>query len=240
MRIAALLLLAVVGCDLPGRPDPAARPVRPSAVRDGRLLYAENCAGCHGDDRRPGPAVALADPVYLAIVDDATLLRVTAEGIEGTAMPAFAQRAGGPITDEQVTLLVADIRRRWSRPDALGGAAPPPYAAAPTHLGPGRVTPDTHAERGAEVYATWCASCHGPGGRGGSIVDGSYLGLVSDQSLRTAVIVGRPRLGMPDWRALVPGRPLSAQDIDDVVAWLVAQRPALPGQPYPTEGRRDG
>ena len=236
MRMAALLLLAAVGCDLPGRPDPAARPVRPSDVRDARLLYAENCAGCHGDERGPGAAVALADPVYLAIVDDATLLRVTAEGIEGTLMPAFAQRAGGPLTDEQVTLLVADIRRRWSRPDALGGATPPPYAATPAHLGP---TPDMQA-RGAKVYATWCASCHGPGGRGGSIVDGSYLGLVSDQSVRTAVIVGRPRLGMPDWRALVPGRPMSAQDTDDVVAWLVAQRPALPGQPYPMEAKHDG
>ena len=75
-------------------------------------------------------------------------------------------------------------------------------------------------------------------GRGGnkasSIVDGSYLALVSDQQLRTIVIAGRPELGAPDWRGDVEGRPMSAQEISDVVAWLSSQRPKFPGQPYPT------
>ena len=35
----------------------------------------------------------------------------------------------------------------------------------------------------------------------GSIVDPSYLALVSDQSLRSTIIAGRPDLGMPDWRS---------------------------------------
>jgi cytochrome c oxidase cbb3-type subunit 3/ubiquinol-cytochrome c reductase cytochrome c subunit len=39
-------------------------------------------------------------------------------------------------------------------------------------------------------------------------------------------------LGAPDWRGDVPGHPMSAQEISDVVAWLAAQRPKLPGQPY--------
>ena len=56
-------------------------------------------------------------------------------------------------------------------------------------------------------------------------MEGSYLSLVSDQQLRTIVIVGRPELGAPDWRNNVPGHPMSAQEISDVVAWLAAQRP---------------
>jgi len=64
-------------------------------------------------------------------------------------------------------------------------------------------------------------------------VDGSYLALVSDQQLRTIVIAGWPELGSPDWRGDVEGRPMSAQDISDVVAWLSSQRPKFPGQPYP-------
>jgi len=52
---------------------------------------------------------------------------------------------------------------------------------------------------------------------------------VSDQQLRTIVIVGRPELGAPDWRNNVPGHPMSAQEISDVVTWLAAQRPQLPG-----------
>lgn len=170
--------------------------------------------------------MALSNPVYLALVDDTTLRRVITQGIPDTAMPAFARGAGGTLTDEQIEILIREMRARWSRSDALGGVAPPSYSVTAT---PG----DT--QRGAEVYATFCGPCHGPNGggglRGGSIVDGAYLALVSDQGLRTAVIVGRPDLGMPDWRGYMPGRSMTAQEISDVVAWLVGQRAAFPGQP---------
>lgn len=87
----------------------------------------------------------------------------------------------------------------------------------------------------------FCADCHGAEGRGGdkagSVVDPSYLGLVSDQGLRTSVIVGRKDLDMPDWRGYVTGRAMSDQEISDVVAWLVAERPKYPGQPYPDQRR---
>ena len=66
-----------------------------------------------------------------------------------------------------------------------------------------------------------------------SIVDRSYLALVSDQYLRMTVIAGRPQLGAPDWRGNVPGRPMSDQEVTDVVAWLASSRSATPGQPYP-------
>ena len=69
----------------------------------------------------------------------------------------------------------------------------------------------------------------GADGRGGaagsSIVDASYLSLVSDQNLRTTIIAGRPDLGAPDWRGNLPGRPMSQDDVSDVVAWLAAKRP---------------
>ena len=89
----------------------------------------------------------------------------------------------------------------------------------------------SEVQRGAVVYSTFCAHCHGEGGRGGarggSIVDPNYLALVSDQHLRTTVIAGRPDLGKPDWRADVPGQPMTPQDIADVVTWLAAQRQSL-------------
>jgi cytochrome c oxidase cbb3-type subunit III len=92
-------------------------------------------------------------------------------------------------------------------------------------------------QRGANAYQTYCSSCHGQDGRGGkasSIVDGSYLALVSNQQLRTIVIAGRPELGAPDWRGNVEGRPMSPQEITDVVAWLASKRTAIPGAPYPS------
>ena len=220
-------VLTLVGCGhAPGRPGPGPEVVRPGEVQDFNTLYYQNCAGCHGAHGKGGPAVSLRNPVYLAVVDDVTLRRVTANGISRTLMPAFARSAGGTLTDQQVEILVHEMRARWGKPGELAGENPPPYVAT----SPG----DT--ARGGDVYKTFCASCHGPEGRGqgklGSIVDGSYLALVSDQGLRTAVLVGFPDQGAPDWRNNVRGRPMSEQEVSDVVAWLRAQRPQFPGQPY--------
>jgi cytochrome c oxidase cbb3-type subunit III len=192
---------------------------------DFNFLYARNCSGCHGPHGRGGAAIGLGDPVFLAIADDATIRNIAADGVPGTVMPAFAQHSGGMLTDDQIQTIVGGIRAHWAKPDALRDAIPPPYAAQ------GSGDP----KRGATAYGVFCASCHGAdgrGGRAGSIVDGSYLALVSDQYLRTIVIAGRPELGHPDWRGDLPGKPMSAEDVSDVVAWLAAQRPQFPGEPY--------
>ena len=209
-----------------GKPKTSDIPVVPSDVADFQQLYKQNCAGCHGSNGKGGPAIALSDPVYLAIADDEVLHRVITNGIAGTLMPAFGHSAGGMLTDKQIDAIVRGIRDRWSKPDALSGEAPPPYSTS--------VSGD--ASRGLNVYITFCSSCHGTDGRGGkkagSIVDASFLALTNDQVMRTIVIVGRPELGAPDWRENVPGKPMSAQDVSDVVAWLASQRQAFPGQPY--------
>jgi hypothetical protein len=43
--------------------------------------------------------------------------------------------------------------------------------------------------------------------------------------LRTSIVVGRPDLGMPDYRFLNLGKPLSDGDVTDLVAYLASQRP---------------
>src|SRR6266481_637987 len=210
----------------PGRPESDSEMIAPNQVMDFNLLYGQNCAGCHGPSGRGGAAIALANPVFLAIADNSAIRRAAANGVPGTPMPAFAQSAGGMLTDKQIDALVSGIRS-WARSGLFRGATPPPYAA--------KTSGDL--QRGADVYQTFCSSCHGPDGTGGmkasSIVDGSFLALVSDQHLRTTVIAGRPELGAPDWRENVPGRPMSDQEISDVVAWLSSRRAHTLGQPYP-------
>jgi mono/diheme cytochrome c family protein len=225
--VAIIALLSCAACSsFPGvhRADSAVVP--PSEVVDFNHIYGQNCAGCHGVDGKGGAAIALANPVFLAIADDTVIRRIASNGVLGTPMPAFAQSAGGMLTEKQIDALVSGIRS-WAKPNALGDQTPPPYKV-PTPGDP---------QRGADAYRTYCSSCHGANGRGGSkassIVNGSYLALVSDQQLRTIVIAGRPDLGAPDWRGDVAGRPLSAQEVSDVVAWLSSQRPKFPGQPYP-------
>ncbi len=222
-----LSVTVLAGCSAsPGRPHKGTETPTPTDVLEFGALYGENCAACHGADGRGGAAIALANPVYLAIADDAALRAVVANGARGTSMPAFAQSAGGMLTDKQIDVLVGGIRARWGRPGILDGANPPAYAAR----SPG------NAQRGELAYGTYCQSCHGPGGSGGpkgsAITNDAFLALVSDQGLRTLVITGRPELGAPDWRENTPGRPMSDQDVTDVVAWLASRRVESPGQPY--------
>ena len=224
---AVVSIIVLSACSSPpGQPRESSEILAPNEVTDFRTLYAENCAGCHGSEGRGGAAIALADPVYLAIADDASIRKVVANGVKGTSMPAFAQSAGGMLTNKQIDLITTEMRSRWSRPGILNGANPPSYAAKSWG----------NAQHGEVVYGTYCASCHGAQGqgspKGSAITNDSFLALVSDQGLRTIVITGRPELGAPDWRGNVPGKPMSDQEITDVVAWTASRRVQNPGQPY--------
>ena len=220
MKTPAILLAAImaatVACTARIAPvGPAV--IAPSNVMDFKVLYAKNCSGCHGANGQGGAAISLGNPVYLAIADDATMTRIASDGVPGTSMPAFAKRSGGILTDEQIEVVTKGMRARWARPDAVRDALPPPYTAQ----SPG------DPKRGEAAFTLYCASCHGAegsGGPAGSIVNGSYLALVSDQSLRTTIIAGRPDMGHPNWRGDVPGKPMLPEDVSDVVAWLAVQR----------------
>jgi mono/diheme cytochrome c family protein len=206
---------------------PAAEQVAdPRAVSSFELLYATNCAGCHGARGEGGPARGLAAPGYLVSVSDAAIHSVIAEGRPKTAMPAFAQSAGGMLSDAQVSALVAGIRA-WAPAGLTADPRMPHYPAATAG----------DAQRGARVFRERCGSCHGADGRGaqrvGSIVDDSFLDLISAPALARTIIAGRPDLGCPDWRGNGPA-PLTTEDVADAVAWLLAQRQQFPGQPYPS------
>jgi len=226
VAVAMLLIVSLSGCDVrPGRAKARGSPDTASPETAAfHALYDRQCSGCHGRDGRLGAARPLNDPVYLALAPPERIRHVIAQGVPGTAQPAFARSAGGTLTDEQIESLVQGLRAAWARPEVLRGESMPPYAARPGD-----------PERGGAVYATACASCHGSDGRGGpkarSVVDASYLALVSDQNLRTTVIAGRTDLGMPDWRTQIPGRALSPVDVSDVVAWLTTKRAPVPGRP---------
>jgi len=227
LAISYALSVVLFGCATPhGQPRKGSGSLAPNEVLEFGTLYAENCAGCHGAGARGGAAVALSNPVYLAIADDAAIRKAIAKGVPGTAMPAFAESAGGMLADKQIEVITSGIRSRWSQPGILNAANPPSYAAK----SPGNIA------HGELAYKTYCESCHGPGGHGGakgsSVTDDSFLALVSDQGLRTIVITGRPELGAPDWRGNVPGKPMSEQEVTDVVAWLGSRRVQNPGQPY--------
>jgi mono/diheme cytochrome c family protein len=231
------MALLLVGCSrIPGRPGPGPEVVRPEQVLDFPTLYKANCAACHGENGRNGAAISLANPVYLAVAGEDNLQHITANGVSGKLMPPFAKSAGGMLTDQQINVLAHGMMQQWAKPDVLAGSSLLPYKS----------TLAGDASRGQEAFGTFCARCHGAGGEGstgdaksktgriGSIVDGSYLALISDQGLRSISIAGRPDEGMPDWRT-DGTQAMTDQQVSDIVAWLASKRTRDPGQPYPTQ-----
>jgi mono/diheme cytochrome c family protein len=245
MSLLLLPMAVLSGCDwMPGRPIRADIPPQPQDVHDFDTLWTTYCSGCHGADGRFGPARPMNDPLYLALADDAYLTRVTTNGVSGTLMPPMAKTQGGAMTTEQVQDIVKGMRTNWGANLTTQGA---PSLAAADKGSDGKGSEGKGSEaKGKLAFSTWCGACHGDDGRGtdraGSVVDSSFLSLMSDQGLRSAIVCGRLDLGMPNWQGRVGTRmsdarsalqPLTATQVGDIVAWLVSHRVEYPGSPYP-------
>jgi cytochrome c oxidase cbb3-type subunit 3/ubiquinol-cytochrome c reductase cytochrome c subunit len=216
---ACLVALQLAGCRLPGKPGPNDIPQRPKQITNFATLYNTNCAACHGVDGQHGNAVSLANPAYLAYAGAQNIETITAQGIPGSLMPAFATEAGGLLTDAQIKVLTQDMISQWQRP-LPDQASMPPYQSKATG----------NVQNGEQAYRTYCLKCHAPGS--GSILDPTYLALISDGGLRTLIVAGKPEEGMPDW-AGYGGKPLDDQTVADLVTFLASKRVATPGQPFP-------
>jgi cytochrome c oxidase cbb3-type subunit III len=219
--ISLTLVMSSVGCHRRiGPPNDQDELTRPENVVSFDRLYKQNCSACHGENGSGGPALDLANLNYQALVDDASLRRSITSGMPGTEMPAFGESAGGFLTPQQVDILVGGMRSRWAHSDQKLHDSPP-YSSSATGA----------AEQGYQIFQLNCSSCHQQGKQ--KITDTSYLALMSDQSLRTIVIAGRPDLGQPDWKQVRSNQPLTDQDVSDIVAYLHSLRSDTPGQPYP-------
>jgi mono/diheme cytochrome c family protein len=225
------------GDNLPGKPKLADKPASIENSMDFAVIYAKNCAACHGADGKLGPAPPLNDPLFRAIMPADALTQVISEGRTGTPMPGFARAHSGTLARPQIQVLVDQIK---GVPEANGGAAvwgsiEPAPSDAPPYLGA-----DHQAERTSvdfetirtTLFAQACADCHGPHGEGtksiGSINNPDFLALASDQLLRRIIITGRRDLGMPNYKSAEHRssgfKPLTSADVDDLVALLAQWR----------------
>lgn len=179
----------------------------------GRMLYEQYCAACHGAEgqgRVQGNATSLNNPDFLALASDAFLHTTIARGRRGTAMRGWSQAAGGPLSDAEIRALTAFLRD-WRQ-----------EVSAP-HVPPGgRGDPG----RGRQLYETACANCHGWEGRGDlgmgpAVTNPDFLAAADDAFLWATIAYGRCGTPMfPSLRGLGGVRQLSAQEIDDLVAYL--------------------
>jgi cytochrome c oxidase cbb3-type subunit 3 len=212
--LVAILFTAIaasaVGC--PAQVDNA----RP----DGAALYARDCALCHGargEGYVADAAPQLANAEFLSTATDAFLAQAIAHGRPGTTMSAWATARGGPLASADIDAIVATIRSWQTAPSVdVSGV---------------KVAGD--ATRGAPIYTSRCASCHGADGVSGPylhIAGAELLASASDGFLAHAIERGRPTTPMAAYAGDLP-----AESIGDLVALLRSwQKPVTPGDvPYP-------
>lgn len=176
------------------------------AVSAGEDIFAEHCSTCHGDQGQGGIGPALNAKSLLSSVGDDQLFSLVRTGVPGTAMPAWAQSFGGPLTDEQVRQVVSFVRS-WEQ-DAVEvtplGRAPDP-------------------QRGVVIFESICFACHGSQGKGTerapALNDPQLLTSFDDDWFRVTISQGRPSRGMPTW-----GTVLSPSQIDDLIALIALWR----------------
>lgn len=168
--------------------EPAPRPVG----TDGRVLYEQNCAYCHGvRGDGNGPAAIAPKARYFGfdkyrfsttpngMPTDDDLARVIRNGIPGSAMPKF-----DTLTDGQVQGLIGHVRGltragvydRWARVARKEDPDDPDLAAVarkvesdvavlpPVTLAV--LPPVASLANGKRIFDTSCAQCHGPLGKG--------------------------------------------------------------------------
>lgn len=105
------------------RESAPAAPLAPAPSRGsvdrGKVLFNQQCAGCHGSDGKGLIAPALANPVFQTAATDAFIAHTIRAGRENTPMPAFG-RAG--FEDRDIGDLLAFVRQ-WQPAASKGSDA---------------------------------------------------------------------------------------------------------------------
>jgi mono/diheme cytochrome c family protein len=91
---------------------PAYAAATPGDAAQGRSSFAARCASCHGDDgngktNSSQHLGSLVDPAYLALISDQGLRSISIAGEPEQGMPDWHSYATGPLTDTEITNIVA-------------------------------------------------------------------------------------------------------------------------------------
>jgi mono/diheme cytochrome c family protein len=189
-----------------GRLEQAAEEFEHERVSRGQKIYQAQCSSCHGPEGEGGIGPALNNKNVLKNTQDEIFFSVIRSGVPSTQMPAWSVDYGGPLTDEDVRDAVAFIRA-WE---------PTAPEIVPVVIEPS-------AERGALLFASTCAVCHGENGAGTdrapAINDSQRLAGLDNDWYRSVIKNGRPAKGMPTW-----GTVLNPGQVDDLVALIESWR----------------
>jgi mono/diheme cytochrome c family protein len=232
----ALILLATAWMMAPMAAN-AEAPAQDPTTELGAQLYAENCVVCHGPEGQGRVGATLAKD-WPSIRPDLTVKTIIANGVPGSAMPAWSQANGGPLSEAEIDAVTQFILS-WQTSGAPKFTPGPTATLRPPITPPPNVAGDPN--RGAVLFDENCAVCHGLNGEGrvGATLAKAWSGIRPDLSTKATIANGISGSAMPAW-SQAKGGPLSEQEIDDLVTFIltlgeqnpveqIAPTAALPG-----------
>lgn len=117
------------------RRDDEAGEYRAGQIWNGRKLYAENCALCHGEQGEGVDAPALNSKEFLRAANEEQIVGIVSVGIPGTNMQSWSNEYGGPLTPEEIHAIAAFLASLEptapSRPDWRNFTPSPAPSPAP-------------------------------------------------------------------------------------------------------------
>lgn len=96
-----------------------------AAEWDAATFFASTCASCHGAAGQ-GTAVAPAlNGEVIRTADTGWLIEIISNGRSGTAMPAWSEEFGGPLTSEQIAEMAAFLKTgNWDKASEIAADQP--------------------------------------------------------------------------------------------------------------------
>lgn len=206
-------------------------------ITRGSQIYDANCAVCHGSEGQGRVGIDLSKD--FPAIDPAAFARAAIEqGVSGSAMPAWSQQYGGPLSEQEIEDVVAFVA------SLSGGRSPMAPTATPLPVTPVPTVPGASGDagQGRVLFITNCAMCHGERGQGlvGANLSKAFASINPQQFVRATVSEGIEGSAMPAW-AQAKGGPLSEAEIDDISAYIISLAPAQPtAAPAPTPATDTG
>jgi mono/diheme cytochrome c family protein len=210
---------------------------------DGMTLYAENCSVCHGLSGEGIGATPALNTDALRTMSASDLTRIIAEGRYNTAMPAWSEADGGPLSDFQVSELTAlilhgDWQATQDRVVNLGLAPLVPFTTEPDPalLSEVLLLPDGEVLQTAiRIYANQCVACHGADGLGTSIapaLNDAAVRAVSSDELTRIITNGTSGTLMAGWSNVLKPEEISAM-VTLIQRWEEVPTGAVPAPNEP-------
>ncbi len=177
------------------------RPIRTikvidSMIEEGETQFNANCKTCHGEEGvgRIGIAPSLTSTSFLEAASDPWLVRTITGGRQGTTMAGFGDRLEG----YQIEAMVAYLRSK-------NETKPPLLNESPVF---------GDADKGAQIFRTVCATCHGRRGAGyQESTSGSGIGR---RGFLSTVSVGYLRYIIKNGKSGTPMKPFTDQVVTNV------------------------